>query len=69
MFKVYWTDQSGTVFGQEYEDMTVALNLTQVLRNEGCYQFICMVSENPNNMTKMGVDETDAGYTWKKRRT
>ena len=75
MFKVYWTDQSGTVFGQEYEDMTVALNVTQALRGAG-HRFVTMSSENPDNVGQTGVDSVEHGvlpngdtYNWKKRRT
>ena len=67
MIKVYWTDQYGTVFGHEMEDMTVALNTTQTLRNAG-NRFVSMVSENPDNVTKMGVADVDSDYNWKKRR-
>jgi Neuraminidase (sialidase) len=67
MFKVYWTDQYGTVFGHEMPDMTVALTTTQALRDQG-NRFVTIVSENPNNVTKMGVADVDADYDWKKRR-
>ena len=69
MYKVYWTDDFGTVFGEVYADMTQALKVTQALRNENCYKFISMVSENPDNVTKMGVADPSPDYNWKKRRT
>jgi hypothetical protein len=74
MFKVYWTDQCGTVFGHEIPDMTVALKTAQTLRSEG-YRFVTMVSENPDSVGKAGVDAVEDGvlpngdaYGWKKRR-
>ena len=74
MFKVYWTDQYGTVFGHEIPDMTVALKTAQALRGDG-YRFVTMVSENPDSVGKAGVDSVEDGvlpngdaYGWKKRR-
>lgn len=74
MFKVYWTDKFGTVFGHEIPDMTIALQTTQILRNEG-HRFVSMVSENPDSVGKAGVDSVENGvlpngdaYSWKKRR-
>jgi hypothetical protein len=66
MFKVYWT-VIGQTYGQEFEDMTQALNQCQSLRNSGA-RFVTMCSENPDNVTKMGVAETGSDYNWKKRR-
>lgn len=74
MFKVYWTDQSDVSSGEVFYDMSIALKRTQQLRNEG-FRFISMVSENTDQVGKMGVDAVvdgklpDGGdYTWKKRR-
>jgi hypothetical protein len=74
MYKVYWTDAFGTVFGHEIPDMTVALKTTQALRNEG-HRFVSMVSENPDSVGRAGVDSVENGmlpngdgYSWKKRR-
>ena len=66
MFKVYWTygDES---YGKEFVDMMSALNHCESLRNSG-RGFVTMCSENPDNVTKMGVAEVDADYNWKKRR-
>lgn len=74
MFKVYWTDRDGVSTGEVFDDMIVALNLTQRLRNEG-FRFISMVTENVDQVGRMGVDAVIDGklpdgseYTWKKRR-
>ena len=56
MFKVYWTSETGEACFQNFEDMTVALNWTQFVREKG-RTFVTMVSENPNCTSKLGVDE------------
>ena len=66
MFKVYWT-HGDQVYGQEFADMTEALNRCQELRNSG-RRFVTMCSEQPNNVTLMGVSEAGPDYNWKKRR-
>jgi hypothetical protein len=66
MFKVYWTDIFG-IHGEDFSDLTQALNYTQYLRNEG-NKHVVLSSENPDNVTKMGVAEAGPDYSWKKRR-
>lgn len=68
MYKVYWTDTEGKAMGREFDDMTEALNFTQMLRNDYNRKYVTMVSEIADNVTKMGVAETLPGYDWKKRR-
>ena len=61
------------LYGEEH--MADALKKTQELRNSGA-TFVTMVSENPNQVGKNGVDAVADGmlpdgtkYTWMKRRT
>ena len=75
MFKVYWTDRDGKPDAEEYDDMSLALQVTNSLRNDG-FRFVTMVSENPNSVGKPGVDAVVDGktpdgeaYTWMMRRT
>lgn len=68
MFKVYWTDPTGTAMGREFELMTEALNFAQDLRNIHQRRFVTMVSENPDCTSLAGVSEAGADYDWKKRR-
>ena len=68
MFKVYWTNAENKSCGQEFEDMTVALNVTQELRKTKCNKFITMSAENPDCTSLMGVADPAADYNWKKRR-
>lgn len=74
IFKVFWSDHSGLACSEEFEDMTVALKHSQMLRNEN-FRFVTMAIENPDQVGKMGVDAVVDGklpngtdYTWKKRR-
>ena len=55
--------------------MVEALTEANRLRNEG-RAYVAMVSENPNQVGKMGVDAVEDGrlpsgeaYTWKMRRS
>ena len=73
MFKVYWT-YGNESYGEEFPEMTAALNQCQTLRNSG-RSFVTMVSENPDSVGHPGVDSVVDGmlpngteYTWKKRR-
>ena len=68
LFKVSWTDIGGESCHENFEDMTEALNWMQELRNTYKRTFVCMASENPDNVTKLGVADVDADYDWKKRR-
>jgi len=68
MFKVYWTDLIGNSIGRQFDDMSEALKFAQELRNSHHRKFVTLCSENPDNVTKMGVAETGSDYNWKKRR-
>lgn len=67
MFKVYWTDSTNTPQGLFVNTLNRALSLAEEKRKEG-YTFVTMVSENPDNVTKMGVADVDENYDWQKRR-
>lgn len=69
MYKVYWTENTGTVRGQEIDELTAALDFTQDLRNTKLARFITMISEDPNCTSLSGarlMEQKD--YHWKKRR-
>jgi hypothetical protein len=68
MFKVYWTDVGGESTHQDFDDMSEALNWMQELRNTYKRKFVCMASDNPDNVTKLGVSDAGPEYNWKKRR-
>lgn len=68
VFKVYWTGVDDKPYAKNFISMNDALKFTQDLRNSHGRSFVSMVSENPNNVTKMGVAEVNADYNWKKRR-
>ena len=74
MYKVYWTAPDGSACSEDYIEMIKALTQANHLRTIGC-SYVAMVSENPNQVGKMGVDAVTEGklpdgtdYTWKKRR-
>lgn len=54
MYKVYWTDDFGQLNGQEYADLSAALNVTNNLRNAGM-RYVTMVAEDPNMVGKAGA--------------
>lgn len=62
MFKIYWTDESGQVHGQEAEAIVQALQITKEKRDVG-HTFVTMASENPQNAGKPGVDTVADGKT------
>jgi hypothetical protein len=68
IFKVYWTDVGGESTHQDFNDMSEALDWMQELRNIHNRTFVCMASDNPDSVTKLGVAETGSDYDWKKRR-
>lgn len=80
MFMVYWSslvEDKMTPFSQGFDgekQMTDALAFMEVKRKEGA-SFVTFVQENPNCVTKPGVDSIKDGmcpdgvpYTWVKRR-
>nr|WP_315847582.1 hypothetical protein [uncultured Rhodoferax sp.] len=62
MFKIYWTDETGHAHGLEAEAIVQALQITKQKRDAG-YAFVTMVSENPQNAGKPGVDTVADGKT------
>jgi hypothetical protein len=77
MYMVYWTIVDGDIFtphekAYETSEMLEAMQLMEQLRTrqragEGV-RFITMASEHPDSVGHPGVDVTDPGYNWKKRR-
>lgn len=77
MYVVYWSDlQNGSKVPKckefELSDIDGSLKFMEELRNiqrkDGSVGYITYVSENPDNVTKMGVDVANSSYNWKKRR-
>jgi hypothetical protein len=74
LYKVYWTAPDGSVCSEDYAEMIEALTQANHLRTIG-KSYVAMVSENPDQVGKMGVDSVVDGklpsgeaYTWCKRR-
>lgn len=74
MFRVYWTDHEGKAQALYVMGLNKVLKMTEELRREG-NTFVTMVSEDPNQIGKPGVDAVEEGvlpngdeYTWRKRR-
>ena len=68
IFKVYWTSpDDGHACFQDFEDMTEALNHTQLLRTIG-RRFVTMCSEQADMVGEYGVTEVGPDYDWRKRR-
>lgn len=75
MFKVYYTDPvDNRCYNWDEDTLTAALSVSERFRTLGM-RFVTMVSENPDCVTKPGVDSIVNGrcpdgteYTWKKRR-
>ena len=74
MFKVYYTDSNNVAHSLDFSNdhMKEALHATQDLRDRN-FSFVTMVSENPDNIGKPGVDSVKNGmtpdgvpYTWNK---
>jgi hypothetical protein len=75
MYKIYWTSPGGEVMSLFKTDLSEALDYSRYARESGG-TFVCMVSKNPNQVGKSGVDAVVDGklpdghdYTWMKRRT
>ena len=75
MYKVYWTDyDSGQIQEYQTSEMVVALNKSNIMRQEG-HRFVVMAVENTDMVGSFGVQAVVDGklpngddYTWKKRR-
>lgn len=74
MFRVYWTDEAGKAQALYVQGLNKVLKITEDLRKAG-NTFVTMVSEDPNQVGKPGVDEITEGilpdgeeYSWRKRR-
>ena len=50
-----------------FDDLSRALEFARSTRDNG-YKYVCLVSENPENVTKMGVSGAPIEYNWTKRR-
>lgn len=76
MYKIYYTDpNTNKAYAWDERTLEGALDITEIFRNRGM-RFVTMVSENPDQVGKSGVDAVVDGklpdgldYTWKKRRT
>jgi hypothetical protein len=55
MFKIYWTDRDGKPDAEEFTDLTLALQASHSLRNDG-FEHVVMSSQNKNSVGKPGVD-------------
>jgi len=73
MFKVYWS-YAKEAYSEDFDSMTEALAHCEFLRKSG-RRFVTMVSENADQVGKMGVDTVVDGlcpdgiaYSWTKRR-
>jgi microsomal dipeptidase-like Zn-dependent dipeptidase len=75
MYKVYYTDPiDNKCYNWDCDVLSDALSVTETFRKRGM-SFVTMVSENPNQIGKTGVDSVENGlcpdgiaYTWRKRR-
>ena len=62
MFKIYWTDANQQVHGQETAEIVQALQIATDRRDAG-NTFVTLVSENPQQVGKPGVDTIADGKT------
>jgi len=62
MFKIYWTDANNQAFSQDEALLTQALERVRQQRDAG-YRFVTMVSEDPQQVGKPGVDAVVDGRT------
>ena len=74
MYVVYWMGLDEDPYMKKYSELTEALRASKELRDMG-RQFVTMVSEDPNCVSKAGVDSVENGktpdghaYDWKMRR-
>ena len=72
MFKVYWTEAGEARSVDFQDDLSAALAECERQRSSQRagedVNFVVLCSENPNSVTKPGVDVTGPDYDWKKRR-
>jgi hypothetical protein len=80
MFRVYWTESFlGGKTGNDNinvahfsdfgdNDLVGALECVRKHRDDLGHTFVTMVSQNPNQVGKMGVAQVAADYGWTKRR-
>ena len=75
MYKIYFTNEYGEARSYDEPTLSEALKTVEGLRKQTRYNFITMVSENPDCVGKQGVDSVVDGklpdgndYEWKKRR-
>ena len=75
MYKVYFTNEYGEARAYNEETLTGALETAAGLRRQTRYSFVSIVSEDPNCVSKAGVDSVENGktpdghaYDWKMRR-
>ena len=73
-YTIYWT-LGRLACSEQTDDMAYALKKVESLRKSSANSAICIASENPNQVGKMGVDAVVDGktpdgmeYTWMKRR-
>ena len=73
-YTVYWT-LGRLACSEQTDSMDYALKKVESLRKSSANSAICIASENPNQIGKMGVDAVVDGktpdgmeYTWMKRR-
>lgn len=66
LYCIYWLSENCPQHKIVLE-LKEALEFTENLRKQE-YRFVTLVSENPNCVGLMGVDETGPDYNWKKRR-
>ena len=74
MYVVYWMGLDDDPYMKKYSELTEALRASKELRDMG-RRFVTMVSEDPNCVSKAGVDSVENGktpdghaYDWKMRR-
>lgn len=62
MFKIYWTGSHNEACSQNEALLTKALEVVKVKRDAG-FAFVTMVSEDPRQVGKPGVDAVVDGKT------
>jgi hypothetical protein len=62
MFKIYWSDAFNQPHSQDETDVTKALAISKEKIDAG-YTFVGLVSQNPHQVGKAGVDAVVNGKT------